>query len=117
MLPTPLNGNLGPVITPLVVHEDRHKAFHMCQLLGRPSCFELSFAEQLGETYQVCLSLELLDVCVDVGHLVVVLPIASDVGSNAPIVQLLGGIDKCVKDGQLADEELVEPLGNGVNGL
>jgi len=41
----------------------------------------------------------------------------SDVGGNAPIVQLLGGIDEHMEDGRLADEELVEPLGNGVNGL
>ena len=61
--------------------------------------------------------MELLDAHVDVGQLVVVLPIASDISSNAPIVQLFGGIGEHVEDGRLADEELMEPLGNGVNGL
>ena len=71
----------------------------MCQLLGRPSGFKSSFTKQLGKTYQVHFSLELLDACIDVGQFVIVLPIASDVGGNAPIVQLLGSIDKGVEDG------------------
>jgi len=89
----------------------------VCQLLGRPCCLELSFTEQLGKSDRVRFSLELFNAWVDVGQLIIVLLVASDVGGNAPIVQLLGGIDEYVKDGQLADEELVEPLGNGVNGL
>ena len=43
--------------------------------------------------------MELLDTCVDIGQLIVVLPIASDIGGNAPIIQLLGGIDKGMEDG------------------
>jgi len=89
----------------------------MCQLLRCPSCFELPLAEQLGKMYQVHFGLELLNAHVDVGQLVIVLLIVSDVGGNAPIVQLLGSIDKHMEDGQLANEKLVEPLGNGVNGL
>jgi len=61
--------------------------------------------------------LKLLDTRVDIGQLVIVLMVASDVSGNAPIIQLLGGIDKGMEDGQLADKELVEPLENGVNGL
>ena len=52
---------------------------------------------------------------VDVGQFVIVLLVASDIGGNAPIVQLLYGIDEHVKNGRLANEELMEPLGNGVN--
>jgi len=117
MLPTPSNGNLRPLITPLAVHKDRCKALHVRQLLGRPSCFEPPFAEQLSKPHQVGFGLELFDACVDVGHLVIVFSVASDVGSNAPIVQLLGSVDKHVEDGQLTNEKLMEPLGNGVNGL
>jgi len=98
-------------------HKDQHKALHMCQLLGCPSCFELPLTEQLGKAYQVCFGLEPFDVCIDVGQLIIVLLIASDVSGNAPIVQLLGGADEHVKNGRLTDEKLVEPLGNGVNGL
>ena len=89
----------------------------MCQLLGRPSRFESPFAEQLSELHRVGFSLELLNARVDVGHLVIVLSVASDIGGNTPIVQLLGGIDKHVKYGRLANEKLMEPLGNGVDGL
>jgi len=71
----------------------------MCQLLWHPSCFELPFAEQLGKMYQVRFSLELLDVCINVGQLVIVLLVASDIGGNAPIIQFLGSIDKGVEDG------------------
>jgi len=71
----------------------------MHQLLWHPSCFESPFAEQLGKMYQVRFGLELLDACVNVGQLVVVLLVASDIGSNAPIIQFLGGIDKGVEDG------------------
>jgi len=89
----------------------------MRQLLGRPSCFELPFTEQLSKPHRVGFSLELLNACIDVGHLVVVLSVVSDVSGNAPIVQLLGSVDECVEYGRLTNEELVEPLGNGVNGL
>jgi len=117
MLPTPLNGNLRPLITPLAAHKDRCKALHVHQLLGHPSCFELPFAEQLSEPHQVGFGLELFNACVDVSHLVIVFSVASGVGGNAPIVQLLGSIDEHVEDGRLTNEELMEPLGNGVNGL
>jgi len=36
---------------------------------------------------------------VDIGQLIVVLSVASDISGNAPIVQLLGGIDEHVEDG------------------
>jgi len=71
----------------------------MHQLLGCPSRFESPFTEQLSELHQVHFSLELLDAGVDVSHLVIVLLVASDVGGNTPIVQLLGSIDEHVKDG------------------
>ena len=89
----------------------------MCQLLGRPSRFELPFIEQLSESHQVGFSLELFDACVDVSHLVIVFSVASDISGNAPIIQFLGGVNKHVEDGRLTNEELMEPLGNGVNGL
>ena len=71
----------------------------MCQLLGHPSRFEPPFAEQFGKSYRICLSLELFDICIDIGQLIVVLLVASDISGNAPIIQLLGGIDKHVEDG------------------
>jgi len=71
----------------------------MRQLLRCPSCFESPFTEQLGKMYQVHFGLELLNACIDIGQLIVVLSVASDVGSNAPILQLLSSIDEGVEDG------------------
>ena len=85
-LPTPSNSELRSVITPLAVHKDRRKALHVHQLLGHPSHFESPFTEQLSKLHRVGLSLELLNAHVNIGHLVVVLSVASDVGGNAPIV-------------------------------
>ena len=67
--------------------------------------------------YQVYFSLKLLNACIDIGQFIVVLAVVSDVSGNAPIVQLLGGIDEGVEDSWLANEELVDTLENGVNGL
>ena len=76
-----------PIVAPLMVHEDRRKALHMHQLLGHPSHFESPFTEQLGKLYQVRFGLELLDACVDIGQLVVVLLVVSDISGNAPIIR------------------------------
>ena len=98
-------------------NERRRQALHVRQLLGGASQLQSTFTDGFRNPNRPSFSLEPFKLCVDTGQIIVQFAVACDICSDAPVIESVGRFGEVSINGGGTNKELVEPGGNGVNGL
>jgi len=86
LLPSPSSGKL---LVPLL-NEWHCQALHVCQLLGGTSQLQSPFTDCFGDPDGIHFGIELLQLCIDTGQVIIQFVVACDICSNAPVIKLVG---------------------------
>jgi len=100
-----------------LLNEQRCQALHVRQLLGGTSQLQLTFANGFCNSDRPHFSFESFELHVDTGQVVIQFAVARDIRSNAPVIKSVGCFGEVSMNGGGADEKLVEPGREGINGL
>jgi len=98
-------------------NERRHQALHLRQLFGGVSQLQSTFANGLCDPNGPSFCFEAFEFCVDTGQVVVQFAVARDIRSDAPVIKSVGCFGEVSMNGRGTNEELMEPRGQGFDGL
>jgi len=87
------------------------------QLLGGVSQLQSTFTDGFCNPNRPSFSLEPFELRVDTGQVIVQFVVARNIHSDAPVIESVGRFGEVSINGGGTNKELVEPGGNGVNGL
>jgi len=69
------------------------------QLFGGVCQLQLPFAYSFGNVHSIRFHIELLDLCVDIGQVVIQFAVACDIHSTAPVIKLVGSFGEVSVNG------------------
>ena len=113
LLPSPSSGQLFVSLP----NEWCRQALHVRQLLGGASQLQSTFAYRFCDPDGSGFSLELFELRVDAGQVVIQFAIVCDIHSDAPVIKSVGCFGEVSVNSGGTDQKLVEPGGKGVDWL
>ena len=113
LLPSPSSGEL---LIPLL-NERCRQALHVRQLLGGASQLQSTFTNGLCDPDRPSFSFKLFEFRIDTGQVVVQFVVARDICSDTPVIKSVGHFGEVSVNGRGADQELVKPGREGVDGF
>ena len=93
------------------------QTLHMCQLLGGMGQLQPPLAYYLGDPDGICLGVELLQLCIDTGQVVIQFAVVCDIHSNTPVIKSVGRFGEVSVNSWGTNEYLMEPGRDGFSGL
>jgi len=113
LLPSSSSSELfGPLL-----NERRRQALHVCQLLGGAGQLQSTLTNSFCDPNGPGFCLKSFEFRVDTGQVIVQFAVARDIRSDTPVIKSVGCFGKVSVNGGGANEELMEPSGDGFDGF